>query len=49
MPDWPWLETMAEGVKERFLQKEGKYEGFEAVMGVGRIVGERMGRGKVGV
>ncbi len=48
-PDWPWLETIAEGVKERFLQKEGKYEGFEAVMGVGRIVGERMGRGKVGV
>lgn len=47
--DWQWLETMDEGAKKQFLQKEGKCEDFEAVMKVGRVVGERMGRGKVGV
>ena len=47
--DWQWLETMDEGAKERFLQKDGKCEDFEAVARVGRIVGEKMGRGKVGV
>lgn len=40
---------MDEGAKERFLQKEGKCEDFEAVARVGRIIGERVVRGKVGV
>lgn len=48
MHDWQWLETMDEGPKERFLQKEGKCENIEAVARVGRVVGERMVRGKVG-
>ena len=47
--DWQWLETMDEGAKKRFLQKEGKCEDFEAIIKVGRMVGERMRTGKVGV
>ncbi len=47
--DWQWLETMDEGSKGRFLQKEGKCEDFEAVARAGRIVGDRIGRGMMGV
>lgn len=49
MHDWQWLEMMDEGSKERFLRKEGKCEDFEAVARAGRIVGDRVGRGMVGV
>ena len=47
--DWQWLETMDEGLKKRFLRKEGTCEDFEAVARAGKIIGERMVRGKVGV
>lgn len=42
--DWQWMETMDERAKERFLLKEGKCEDFEAVVKIGRIVGEKMMR-----
>lgn len=47
--DWQWLETMDEGPKKSFLQKEGKCEDFAAVVRIGMIIGEKMARGKVGV
>ena len=47
--DWQWMETMDEGPKGSFLRKEGACEDFEAVARIGRVVGERMVRNKVGV
>lgn len=47
--DSQWLETMDEGTKRKFPQKEGKCDDFEAVMKVGRVIGERIQRGKAGV
>lgn len=47
--DWQWLETMDEGAKKSFLQKEGSCDDFKAIISVGRIIGERMGTGKLGV
>ena len=43
--DWQWLETMDEGAKHSFLQKEGECTDFEAVMRIGRMVGEKMAEG----
>ncbi|KAL6717580.1 hypothetical protein ACLMJK_005495 [Lecanora helva] len=39
--DWQWLETMDDGAKKRFLQKEGKCDDFEAVMKIARVIAEK--------
>ena len=47
--DWQWLETMDEGARGKFLQKEGDHRDFEAVMRIGKVIAERVGRSKVDV
>ena len=44
--DWQWLETMDYGAKKRFLAKHGKCEDFEAVTMIGRVIMERISKGK---
>ena len=39
---------MDEGAKKRFLQKERECEDLQAAVRIGRIVGERIVRAKVG-
>ena len=44
--DWQWLETMDHEAKMRFLAKHSDCEDFEAVTRIGRVIMERMPRGK---
>ena len=46
--DWQWLETMDEGPKERFLRKEGNCDDFEPVTRIGRVIREKVVKGKMG-
>ena len=44
--DWQWLETMDHGAKKKFLAKHGECEDFEAVRTIGKVIMERISRGK---
>lgn len=39
---WQWLETIDEGAKARFLNKEGECSDFECVVEIGRAIGGKV-------